>query len=284
MDSWAVWEQRFNSRFQSFLEGPSSRIEQASLINFHDKFPTSNETHSPSQVGILFDFLRVTEAWEIPLESLRRLPRYLCAMTLLTNGNRVNQGHYEYWRYTGVCASVARGLHSTVHIPEQFEQMPDEMEIGREQVPDWFTIPLTQIELNDFCLLLYLGLLGLQKNRLVIQQTDPENVHSSGQPNLSVEKLVQHSFNLTTRYGFPVLEGLAGKWKQESSSSLQNKLEDWTRNTENDSTKSTLIEVNTLSKIDTNSDIIGQMYDVTHSSINNPSVTFGKKYYFLPTE
>jgi hypothetical protein len=80
---------------------------------------------------------------------------------------------------------------------------------------------------------------------------------------------------MTTRYGFPVLEGLAGKWKQESSSSLQNKLEDWIRNTDNDETKLTLIEVNALSSIDVEDNVLNRMYDTGLSSLNDPSKTFG---------
>lgn len=275
MDSWIDWEVRFNSRFQGFLEAPTSHIEEASLINLPDESNIPNEAHSPSQVGVPYNFLGVTEGWNLPLEALRRLPRYLCAMTLLSDGNPVNQGHYEYWRYTGTFASVVGGFRSPIRTIEQFDQMTEDSQIDQEQLPDWFTVPLSRIELNDFCLLLYLGLLGLQKTRVRMQQINIDNPFISGQPNPSINKLIEHSFNLTTRYGFPVLEGFAGKWKQESSSSLQNKLEDWIRNTTNDKAKLTLIEVNALSDIDVEEDVLNQMYATGLSSLNKPSKTFG---------
>lgn len=278
MDSLTIWERRFNRRFQGFLERPDSRIEQASLINFPDESNIPNEAHSPSQVGVPFDFLNVAEGWELPIDALRRLPRDLCAMTLLSDMNPVNQGHYEYWRYTGACASVLAGFRSPLHTEEQFEQMFEDTHIDKEQLPDWFTVPLNRIELNDLCLLLHLGLLGLQKHRVQIQQIDPDGSFVSGQTNPSIDKLIEHSFNLTTRYGFPVLEGLAGKWKQEGGK-LGNKLVTWTKETRNDTTKASLIEINSLKHIDPgkeNEDILDQLYQMVEFGIDDPSKIHAK--------
>lgn len=276
MKEWSEWETQLNQRFRNFIEFGQHRIEEASLINFPDESSMAFEAHSPSQVGVPFNFLNQFEAWSFSIEVLRRLPRYLCGMTLLTDGNRVNQGHYEYWRYTGAFAGLAGGFRSPVSLQGQFEQIPEETAIDPNQLPDWLTLPTTRLELNDLCLLLHLGLLGVQKTKIRLQQMDTENIHTSGRAHPSLEKTVEHSFNLTTRYGFPVLEGFAGKWRQESSSSLQNKLEDWARNTENVITKTTLGEINYLPRLDVDGDIVEQLYTIGEKSLSNPSETFGK--------
>lgn len=114
------------------------------------------------------------------------------------------------------------------------------------------------------------------KNEVNLRKPGPGLPYSKPRFNPSLEKTVENSFNLTTRYGFPVLEGFASKWKPGKSSKIQNKLEDWVRSTENDETRATLSEVNSLPSVDTDEDVLDQLYNTAEKSLKNPSTTFGE--------
>lgn len=258
MTDWVDWEREFNRRFQTFIE--REPIQEASLLTKMDTVPGPGESFSPFSIPLFKDFLCPYEGWGLPLEALRRLPRYLCGMTLLSDRNLVNQGHYEYWRYTGGYASVVSGYGYQSSIPTPT--------VGEKVEPDSEQFSMTLSELNDFCLALYLGLLAVQKHKIRLQRYGPS---TPGQPHPSLEKLVEHSFNITTRYGFPVLEGLAGKWWGQKRGRLQNKLTNWTENTDNDHTKATLAEINALpTRVDVEGDIIDQLYDIALQSLEKP--------------
>lgn len=101
------WDEFFRERFGHFLVHHKHDLQEASFEDFPPFDDTPSQKRSaPFQAGPGVHFLRNGEALELPLEALRRVPRYLLAMTLMTDVNVVDSGHYEYWRVTGAAASL----------------------------------------------------------------------------------------------------------------------------------------------------------------------------------
>ena len=99
------WDNFLESRFDQFLILHGSEIAEASFDTvFVEDVPIS-ETHNPTQGGPAGKLLSYGEGMELTPYALRKISRFLCAIPILSDTNRVEPGHFEYWRCTGAYAS-----------------------------------------------------------------------------------------------------------------------------------------------------------------------------------
>ncbi len=263
------WERELNDRFEANLSGYSHELRPASLAGDDIDPDSGYVSNSPRRDDSGIPLLRRADGLNLPLETLRRLPRYLCAMTLLTR-DRVNQAHFEYWRCTGAYASTVYDPRHRLRLfdharmameAETLEEKEVIAERGIEETNQPF-VPFNPLELEDLCLLVYLGMLGELKWATLANKVDTRGIRSQEEIPTPLYKMSQHSFALMTRYGFAVLERFVRKWLDDDK--LAKPLKRWVEDTGNVDTKATLIEINSLPGVDTDrgvDSILTQLYD-----------------------
>ena len=126
MRSPGEWERELNTRFEAWLSRNWNELREATLASDDVSPDSSYISSSPRQGDFGIPLLRRADGLDLPLETLRRLPRYLCAMTLLTR-DRVDPAHFEYWRCTGAYAS-------TVHDRRNLLRLSDPARMAMESV------------------------------------------------------------------------------------------------------------------------------------------------------
>jgi hypothetical protein len=236
------WEELFRERFGFFLTLHDSDLQEASF----EEFPPFEDTRAKKniqlyQAGPGVQYLREGEALELPLEALRRIPRYLLAMTLMTDVNVVDHGHYEYWRTTGAAAS----LHSDImdSRKESLESHESMGEQSKEELVELFGYsmrqPLEILELHDLMVLLQTGLLGERQT-----SNPPLNIDRT------FYKITDYCFQIATRYGFPLLESLAGHLSEGDQRRFLRRMEGWFEDSPNPATRRTLLEFDRLNNVD----------------------------------
>jgi len=157
--------------------------------------------HNPTQVGPDWFVLEKGSGWYLSLRSQRRLPRYISAITLFSEGNRVTGDHSEYWRCTGAYASLISDLsgYNRDQVMERFKeslQLPLNLPGNR--------VRLSESMVNDLCLLLQLAVLG----DYIMEAKMPEDAPGHSEMDPILERLVTNWATLAATHGFPVLEGL----------------------------------------------------------------------------
>jgi len=220
--------QQFFDHYEYELSEPSLVSEYGSdSINF-------GEAHDPTQAGPS-GFLGYGDCCTLNIRSLRSLAKYLILITTVSKFNRVTEGHYEYWRFTG---AIAQALGELIR---DSSDLREDIFAGTdiEEDSSFFlevdSLPQSFIS-QDLPLLIQVALLGKQKHQSTVKNHPlSENIDDS------FSNIIANNFQLATRHGFPTLEGVAGHYSNnESSSSLQNKLEDWAKTTPNPETQNSL--------------------------------------------
>lgn len=261
MKSWEDYKDVLNSRFDGLNEMFKSHFVEASFDVEHETTYPAIEAHDPWTTPGGQYLLNDTEGWNLSLKTLRRVPRYLIALTLLTDSNQINRGHYEYWRCTGAFSSIStmdwhpydpRDLTEWIREPDKQPPIPF------DKIPS----PIVSWDVNDFhelCLLIKLGLFGEFDSALFFNR--------SNHLNFFLERIVSNSFQLSTRYGFPVLERLATNritsGRAIDRGRLKNRIRYWIEDTDNSSTKRTLIEFKNIDNISPSDNITSQLDDIT---------------------
>lgn len=235
------WKNLLRERFGYFLSLHHNNLQVASFEDFPPFDETRTQKRSePFQAGPGVHYLRPGEALELPLEALRRVPRYLLAMTLMTDVNVVDSGHYEYWRATGAAAS----LHSDImdSRKEHLDSHERMGELSREELIESFGYsmrqPLEFSELHDLMIVLQIGLLGERRPVYPPLDVDP-----------TLYKITNYCFQIATRYGFPLLESLADYLSEGDHRRFRPRIESWFENSPNPATRRTLLEFDRLSDI-----------------------------------
>jgi hypothetical protein len=255
---WArKWKPQFDQRIASLFEMYDHEMGDASFNTPHQEMESASfhAAHNPTQVGADWPVLEKGSGWYLSLTSQRRLPRYLSAITLFSEGNRVTGDHFEYWRCTGAYASLVSDLpgYNREQIMETLEdapQLPPDLPGSR--------VRLSESMLNDLCLLLQLAVLGDQTTEVKMPEYGPS--HSEMDPIL--ERLVTNWATLATTHGFPVLEGLLKEQRGEPNdedTSFFWSLKEWVEQIAYLETKETVVETDKLHEIDAS----GQPEEVT---------------------
>jgi hypothetical protein len=269
MNSPGEWEHELNTRFEAWLSRNWNELREATLASDDVSPDSSYISSSPRRGDFGTPLLRRADGLNLPLETLRRLPRYLCAMTLLTR-DRVGPAHFEYWRCTGAYASTVHDLRNLLRLSdhaqmameaETLEEKESVIKRGIEETNQPF-VPFDPLELEDLCLLVYLGMLGELRWATKFQKVDIRGIRSQEEIPTPLYKMSQHSFALMTRYGFAVLERFVRKWLDDDK--LAKPLKRWAEDTGNVDTKATLIEINSLPGVDTDrgvGSVLTQLYD-----------------------
>ncbi|WP_336339433.1 hypothetical protein [Haloarcula brevis] len=235
------WEDLFPKRYGHFLTLHHNDLEKASFEDYPPFDKTPDQTRStPFQAGPGVGFLNLGEGLELPLEAQRVLPRYLLSMTLMTDWNVVDSGHYEYWRVTGAAASLYSDLMDSRR--ESLELHGDNAECSESQIAKSFGWCMKQLvytsDLQDLMVLIQIGLLGERQR---------------GNPPLDIDrtihKIITHSFQIANRYGFPVLEALADRINDGNHRTFQPRIKNWFQDSPNASTRKTLLEFHRLEDV-----------------------------------
>jgi hypothetical protein len=270
MRSPGEWERELNTRFETWLSRNWNELREATLASDDVSPDSSYISSSPRQGDFGIPLLRRADGLDLPLETLRRLPRYLCAMTLLTR-DRVDPAHFEYWRCTGAYASTVHDrrnlwrLSDHARMAMEAETLEEKEAIARRGIEETNQpfVPFDLLELEDLCLLVYLGMLGELKWATFRRRVDIKGTRSQGEIPTPLYKMSQHSFALMTRYGFAVLERFVREWLDDDK--LAKPLKRWVEDTGNVDTKATLIEINSLPGVDTDrgvDSVLPQLYDL----------------------
>lgn len=229
---------------QHFFESHESELTRPSLeSDYEPENLNFGEHHDPTQAGP-FGFLGYGDCCQLSIRSLRSLAKYLIVLTTVSKYNRVTEGHYEYWRFTGASAHILGQI-----IPEENCENDESF---AENASNKQSSPLSKIDPNtrpilsqDLPLLLQVALLGRRKHQAIITN------HPTVEPiDTSFSNIIANNFQLATRQGFPTLEGLAGTYASRDSSSLQNKMEKWAKTTSNSETKASLYLFHDLKNTD----------------------------------
>lgn len=235
------WDEFFNTRFGRFTFLHGSEISEASFQTTFGEDIAISESHNPSQTGPDPRFLEYGEGLELSTYASRKLPRYLLAMTILSDTNRVDDGHFEYWRATGAYASCLIS-----HLRKRRMENRRERDLSSsyyEMRYGWLEgNPLSEERLHELCILLQLGLLGRQ-----------DAPFPTGLQFVPVQKVLNHPFQVASKYGFPTLEGLASDYCPDRRR-LQQRLSAWFENEANQATAETFLEFNRLSRVNSDAD------------------------------
>lgn len=255
----------FFDSYESELSDPSLESEyESDSINF-------GEAHDPTQAGPS-GFLGYGDCCTLNIRSLRSLAKYLILITTVSKFNRVTEGHYEYWRFTG---AIAQALEELIY---DSSNLREETSAGTSLEETSFfsegdSTPQSFIS-QDLPLLLQVALLGKQKHQATIK-----NHPASENMDDSFSNIIANNFQLATRHGFPTLEGVAGYYSSnESSSSLQNKMEDWARTTSNPETQKSLQSFHQLKNYEIE-DIRQQVHDNSFGSHCSDSLNWGEGFF-----
>ena len=247
----ASWDEFFNKRFERFTTLHGSEVSEAS---FQTTFPEDiaiSESHNPTQTGPDPRFLNYGEGLELSIYANRKVPRYLLAITLLSDVNRVDEGHFEYWRVTGAYASR---LITQLRKRRMEHRRENDLNSTHFDMRDgWLEgNPLSEGHLHELCILLQLGLLGRQ-----------DAPFPTGLKFVPVQKLLNHPFQVASRYGFATLGGLGSDFCPEKKR-IQKKLRCWFENNAKQATAETFLEFDRLGKINPDArDIIDEFDALT---------------------
>ena len=253
------WKPQFDHRIASLFDMYDHEMGDARFNTPHQEMesPSFHAAHNPTQVGPDWSVLEKGSGWYLSLTTQRRLPRYLSAITLFSEGNRVTGDHFEYWRCTGAYASLVSDLpgYNREQMIERFKEAP--------QLPPSLPgsrIRLSESMLNDLCLLLQLAILGDRTMDVKV----PEDVPGYSEMDPILERLVTNWATLAATHGFPVLEGLLKERRgapNDEDTSFFWSLKEWVEEIAYLETKETIVETDRLYEIDTS----GQPEDVIHA-------------------
>lgn len=235
------WDKFFNERFGRFTTLHGSEISEASFQTVFGEDVAISESNNPSQAGPNPRFLEYGEGLELSLRASRKLPRYLLAMTILSDTNRVDDGHFEYWRVTGAYAS--RLISNLRERRMESRRESDLNSTHCDQRYGWLEEnPLSEERLHELCILLQLASLGSQ-----------DAPFPTGLRFVPVQKLLNHPFQITSKYGFPTLGGLASDYCPNRRR-FQKKLKCWFESKAKQASAETLLEFNRLGRINPDTD------------------------------
>lgn len=224
------------SRFDQFLILHGSEIAEASFDTVLVEDTPVSETHNPTQAGPAGKLLCYGEGMELTPYALRKVSRYLCAIPLLCDTNRVDPGHFEYWRCTGAYAS--RLLTELEGRQRHLEHSTESGGFDEEDIlsAHGWTIehPFTEMDIHELCLLIQIGLLGSN------QASSIEETRYTHMMNI-----MNHSFQIASRFGFPVLEDLTDRMADRGGR-IQKNIRYWFEETENTETARVLLEFNRI--------------------------------------
>jgi hypothetical protein len=230
------WDDFLESRFDQFCFLHGSEIAEASFDTvFLEDTPVS-ETHNPTQAGPAGKLLFYGEGMELTPYALRKLSRYLCAIPLLSDTDRVAPGHFEYWRCTGAYASrLLTELESRQRHLEHNTESGGFDEDDILSAHGW-TIEhsFTEVDIHELCLLIQIGLLGSNQ---ISSLAESQSTH--------MMNVMNRSFQIASRFGFPVLEDLTDRLADRGNR-IQNNIRYWFEETENTETARVLLEFNRM--------------------------------------
>jgi len=230
------WDDFFESRFDRFRFLHGSEIAEAAFDTaFVEDTPVS-ETHNPTQAGPAGQLLFYGEGLELTPYALRKLSRYLCAIPILSDTNRVDPGHFEYWRCTGAYAS--RLLAELESRQRHLELITESGGFDEDEIMSstGWTIdhPFTEEDIHELCLLIQIGLLGSNQASSIV-----------GTRYTHMMNILNHSFQIASRFGFPVLEDLTDRMANRGGR-IQKNIRYWFEETENSETALVLLEFNRI--------------------------------------
>ena len=195
MISWPVFKRHIDTSLETSLP-PSNQLRNASMLGDEDS--VSDWNYLSFDQSIFWFLSEPGDGWRLSLRDLRRIPRWLIAITACTSTNTVTEDHREYWRITAEFGIVWRVLlNRQLSDESNHNKIPGEPEEDTNfpQIIDGKT-QLDRNIINDLCLLI----------RLVeLKQFDTfseKDIH----PVLT--ELSRYSDRLGSTYGFSVLEGL----------------------------------------------------------------------------
>ncbi|WP_147301738.1 MULTISPECIES: hypothetical protein [unclassified Haloferax] len=230
-----------------------SELAQASFETVFRESTSISETHNPTQAGPPGRFLDPWEGLDLPPHAQRKVAIYLLAITLLSDTNRVDSGHFEYWRCTGAFAS--RFLEEIENRRKHIELSERGGNFTKEEIVKLhgWTVehPFDEVDIHELCLLIQLGLLSSNKEERL------ENITY-----IPWKKVATYSFQIASRFGLPVLEDLSDRMS-ERGSRIQKNLRYWFEETENRETARVLLEFNRLGDVDTSSStsVVSQIHE-----------------------
>jgi len=189
------WDEFFNKKLRRFTLLYGSEFSEPSFQTKFLEDITTFETHNPTENGPSPRFLEYGEGLELSIYACRKLPRYLLAITILSSSNRVDDGHFEYWRTTGAYASC---LISHLRMRRMENRRENDLSSTfYEMHYGWLEgNPLSEERLHELCILLQLGLLGRQ-----------DAPFPTGLQFVPLQKLLNHPFQVASKYGFPTVGG-----------------------------------------------------------------------------
>jgi len=226
------WDEFLESRFNRFKFLHGSEIAEASFDTVFVEDTPVSESNNPSQAGPDGRLLEYGEGLDLPPFALRKLSRYLLAIPLLSDTNRVDPGHFEYWRCTGAFASR---LLSELELRQRQRNNIRESgacDEGENMSFHSGTIgnPFTEMDIHELCLLIQIGLLGSKQSSSI-----------RGTQSAQLRNIMNHSFQIASRFGFPVLEDLTDRMA-ERGNRIQNNIRYWFEEAENPETARVLLE------------------------------------------